>query len=133
MYTALAQPQCARRSSHGINGGTAQQITGLIPKVGEELVQNPLGEDEELIVVLMCGLNDWKTIITKFPWGSGPISFKRALRNLLVCMNNQLGNNLRLFIPAIPIGCVDTDPCARSVHLVIRVSVLLRLSNTCCT
>lgn len=104
----------AYRSAHGINGGTAVQITGLLPKVGEDLAQNPLIEGEELIVVLMCGLNDWKTIITQFPHGSGPISFKRALRNLLVCMKNELGNNFRLFIPAMPIGCVDTDPCARS-------------------
>ena len=98
--------------SHGINGGTAEQIRGLIPKVAANLKELPPAADEEVIVVLMCGLNDWKTLITEFPRGSGPLTFKRSLRRLLSDIKTQLGQGVQLYLPAMPIGCVASDPKA---------------------
>ena len=101
--------------SHGINGGTAEQIRSLVPKIAENLKETPPTADEEVVIVLMCGLNDWKTLLTEFPRGSGPLTFKKSLRRLLMDMRMQLGQNIQVYLPAIPIGCAASDPKASYV------------------
>jgi hypothetical protein len=84
----------------------------LIPKVYEDLIATPLAVGEDVVLVLMCGLNDWKTLITEFPYGSGPITFKKGLQRLLLDVKLRLGPNLHIFLPGMPIGCAASDPKA---------------------
>ena len=35
-------------------------------------------ENTEVIVVIICGLNDWKSMFTEFPQGLGPVGFSKV-------------------------------------------------------
>ena len=95
----------------GINGGTAEQLLALVPSLKEDIRRSDI-QQEELYVVVICGLNDWKTVLTQFPHGSGPMNFKENLSKLLKDIKDLSGGHCRIFLPALPITCVASDPRA---------------------
>lgn len=97
--------------ARGINGGTAEQLLTLVPSLKEDICHSDI-QQEELYVVVICGLNDWKTVLTQFPHGSGPIIFKENLSKLLNDIKDLSGGQCRIFLPALPIACVASDPQA---------------------
>merc|ERR1711871_1493811 len=40
-------------------------------------------ENTEVIVVTICGLNDWKSMFTEFPKGLGPVGFSKELGHFI--------------------------------------------------
>jgi hypothetical protein len=70
------------------------------------------------IIVIICGLNDWRKALENFPHGNGPISFRRELKGLIHDIKESIASqnksnrsyNCRFFIPAIPFTVADTDP-----------------------
>lgn len=90
--------------SLGIIGGTVTEIREkLLPQLRRKMITD-LGvtkktnncmknkkqdrnmnndEDVEIIVVVICGLNDWKKLIENFPFGTGPVTYKQDLGRLI--------------------------------------------------
>lgn len=95
--------------SHGIVGVTVGDIR-------KKLVRNALRSSEthknaEHIVVIICGLNDWKSFFTQFPHGSGPVGFLKDLGDLIDDIKvSELGPNCKIFLPAMPVEFGNTDP-----------------------
>ena len=67
----------------------------------------------KLIVVIVCGLNDWRTAIERFPRGNGIESFKTEL-GLLVddikSLARDMNYDCQIYLPAIPISATASDP-----------------------
>ena len=97
--------------ARGINGGTAEQLLALVPNLKEDICRSDV-QQEELFVVVICGLNDWKTVLTQFPHGSGPMNFKDNLSRLLNDIKELSGGHCKIFLPALPITCAASDPRA---------------------
>jgi len=107
--------------SAGIIGATAKDIRNqLIPNKKKEImdifnketIQNDL-ENTKLVVVIVCGLNDWKHMLENFPNGMGLESFKSNLELLnqdIQELASTIGVQCDVFLPAIPINCTTTDP-----------------------
>ena len=94
--------------THGIVGATADVIrSDLLPKLSDREHENV-----EHLVVIICGLNDWKTIFTKFPFGSGPSGFGVSLGELTEEISNRFGKNTQIFLPALPVEFGNADPKA---------------------
>lgn len=51
-------------------------------------------EGTEYIVVVICGLNDWRTMIERFPTGLGPFRFQQELRGLVSEVSSTLSQSL---------------------------------------
>jgi hypothetical protein len=112
-------------------GGTVAQIREtLIPvvKSGLEAARdsNCSGKDDKVwnIVVVLCGLNDWKTLYTEFPSGSGPVSFKQDLELLVSDINGSAGRFSHIYLPALPITlCTgfQTPPLKYIVNIVAGI------------
>lgn len=69
--------------------------------------------DGEIIVVVICGLNDWKTLFEKFPRGLGPGRFRKELSELvheIKDMSIEIGIPCRIFLPKLPLSCLASDP-----------------------
>jgi lysophospholipase L1-like esterase len=79
--------------SRGIVGADIKDIrSNIMPKIVADLScsleKDKKGggdafEDCELIVVVICGLNDWKGMLENFPNGLGPVKFREELRQLV--------------------------------------------------
>ena len=97
--------------AEGLIGGTvASMRTKFLPIVQEEMLI-PESESTEFIVILICGLNDWKTLLTEFPWGRGPNMFRAELSSLISEIKSLAGSRpCRVILPALPIICGQTDP-----------------------
>lgn len=72
--------------SEGKIGGTVSAIRqGLLPKVKQMLVDDHAKDIKrsELVVVVICGLNDWREMLESFPFGLGDtvIFYFRLLSN----------------------------------------------------
>ena len=71
-------------------------------------------DDYELIVVIICGLNDWKTCIEKFPRFYGPDGFRIELGKLITEIKElsmEKGTkSCKVFLPALPCHIGETDP-----------------------
>jgi len=76
------------------------------------------GDDDDevdLIVVIICGLNDWKEVFLRFPYNYnyGPSSFKNHLTNLIDdvrTMSDQLNYKCKIYLPTVPSGLLSSDP-----------------------
>lgn len=100
--------------AQGFNGATSLQLMALLPDISEDL-RSHSGGDEEVLVVVICGLNDWKSVLLEFPFGSGPVQFKKNLDALLSEIRALSGGACRVFLPALPMVCQDHDPKAMYV------------------
>lgn len=111
-------------SSVGIVGGTVADIRGkLLPEMKKKLDAAGAGvrdQDTEVLVVVICGLNDFKQLMEKFPHGPGPTVFKEELGKLvkdIKDMGKELCVDLKLFLPSIPVVVGRGDP---TCHIMIR-------------
>ena len=114
--------------SHGLVGATAVDIRQtLVPKAfstsgtcgehksmtSEETNLSPQFIDEsvvENIVVVICGLNDWKTLFTLFPMGLGPNGFRNELTRIVDDIKLATrGQSCKIFLPALPMACGVSD------------------------
>jgi hypothetical protein len=97
--------------AEGLIGATVTDIrTKFLPIIDEELNQEGSNSDEYL-VVLICGLNDWKTLLTNFPLGSGPSTFRLNLDAMVADIKLMAGSKrCTVYLPAVPISCGSGDP-----------------------
>lgn len=108
---SLALQADVQWKAQGINGGTSLQLKSLLPHISEDL-RSRSDANEEVLVVVICGLNDWKSVLLRFPFGSGPVQFKKNLDSLLSEIRELSGGACRVYLPALPIVCGDRDPKA---------------------
>ena len=69
----------------------------------------------ELIVIVICGLNDWKQLFLKFPYSLnyGPLSFLNELKELtndIKLLSNELNYSCKIFLPKLPTNVLVSDP-----------------------
>jgi lysophospholipase L1-like esterase len=67
----------------------------------------------ELIVIVICGLNDWKETFESFPFGFGPVGFKDNLGKLvdeIKDIGQQIKLPCKVFLPSLPLTCTLSDP-----------------------
>jgi len=97
--------------AEGLIGATVGDIhKKYLPIITEEInkIDN---HNTELVIVLICGLNDWKSILTEFPWGSGPLSFHDRLKALIADIKSLAGERaVKIYLPALPLVCGASDP-----------------------
>ena len=121
--------------SLGIIGGTVADLRSvLLPEVKKQLSISCSSElktetlsvphdrvqaakndadDVEIIVVVICGLNDWKLLVEQFPYGPGPASYRHELDMLIKdikVIGNELTSKCKVFLPAMPLVCGKGDP-----------------------
>lgn len=89
--------------SAGVIGGTVSDIRSqLLPSLKSEFL-NVCEEDKqdtEIIAVVICGLNDWKRMLERFPFGAGPAQFRQELKELLHELQSGVDVPCRVFLPA---------------------------------
>eukprot|EP00428_Durinskia_dybowskii_P078458 CAMPEP_0170356640 /NCGR_PEP_ID=MMETSP0117_2-20130122/1283_1 /TAXON_ID=400756 /ORGANISM="Durinskia baltica, Strain CSIRO CS-38" /LENGTH=379 /DNA_ID=CAMNT_0010610757 /DNA_START=9 /DNA_END=1145 /DNA_ORIENTATION=- len=104
--------------SSGIVGGTVVDLKEkALPVIRDKMdkfrastsSENPV----EYVVVVTCGLNDWKSIFMHFPFGLWPSQFNIKLKELLgeiesICIAD--GSSYHIFIPNLPLVCIQSDP-----------------------
>lgn len=69
--------------------------------------------ETDLLVVIICGLNDWKTMITDFPFGKGVSGFKEQLQSVVVdILSSSQGRyrTCKVYLPALPVYVGSSDP-----------------------
>jgi len=89
--------------SAGIIGGTTSDIrTQLLPSLKQDflVVKEEDKMNTEIIAIVICGLNDWKSMLEHFPFGAGPARFKQELKGLLHELQKDIDVPCRVFIPA---------------------------------
>lgn len=104
--------------SAGIIGAAVSDIrSSLVPKIKTEFfdkLTKSSNNDVEIIVVVICGLNDWKTCIEKFPSFYGPDGFRIELGKLINEIKDLSEENgaksCKIFLPALPMTVGETDP-----------------------
>lgn len=111
--------------SSGIVGGTVIDLRNkVLPKIRQKMVDfqqhsnkdMPANEAEnnvEYVVVVVCGLNDWKDMLLNFPSGLWPGKFKSQLATLLQEIkqtSNELGSPCHIYLPNLPLTCIKSDP-----------------------
>ena len=74
-----------------------------------------VGDEVDLIVVIICGLNDWKEVFLRFPYNYnyGPSSFKNHLTHLIddvKAMSDQLNYKCKIYLPTVPSDLLSSDP-----------------------
>lgn len=72
-------------------------------------------DEVDLIVVIICGLNDWKEVFLRFPYNYnyGPSSFKNHLTHLIddvKTMSDQLNYKCKIYLPTVPSDLLSSDP-----------------------
>jgi hypothetical protein len=70
-------------------------------------------ENVEIIVVVVCGLNDWKLLVEQFPYGPGPARYRQDLTGLIEdikTISTDLSSKCSVFLPAMPLICGRGDP-----------------------
>jgi lysophospholipase L1-like esterase len=112
-------------------GGTVREIRD---KLGETPFLKDIRRDEDLIVVLICGLNDYKSFLFSL-WNpllamkSGPMSFKAEVMSLLEEIRTDcVSENSCVFLPAIPVRFMASDP--KFLFSVFPLSVMGLSLNT---
>lgn len=102
----------------GIIGATVRDLRTLaLPDLkndffspsGDILIRGNEAETEYLVVVI-CGLNDWKSVFENFPYGYGPDGFRRELKGLIDDLTAGVKQKCHVYLPALPCSCGDTDP-----------------------
>ena len=81
-------------------------FNGNVMKDDHGITEIKYEEDVETmnIFVLIVGLNDFKTIFTEFPKGSGPSGFRQELSSLVSDLKIAAGSNGLVFVPSLPIS-----------------------------
>jgi hypothetical protein len=95
-------------SVQGINGGSTLELRNLLPKVAQDF-KSPIEIKEEVFVIVICGLNDWKQVLFNFPFGAGQVNFKQDLNKLLADIKDLTDGQCRVFLPALPLVCGYND------------------------
>lgn len=70
-------------------------------------------ENVEIIVVVICGLNDWKLLVEQFPYGPGPARYRQDLTGLIEdikTISTDVSSKCSVFLPAMPLICGRGDP-----------------------
>jgi hypothetical protein len=146
--------------SDGKIGGTVSEIRSkILPGIKNRLLESSCGNCDaiastqsatELIVIVICGLNDWKEMLEKFPFGLGhnniskkillilihfhiqcgaigPVSFKEDLSRLvndIKVVAQQTQMPCKIFLPSMPLACTLSDPqCSFRIaplHFLVR-------------
>lgn len=104
--------------SMGIVGGTVvDQREKALPTINEKLEKlkstSSANENVKYVVVITCGLNDFKSIFFDFPSGLWPGKFNSKLKLLLhdvIEMCSHDGNSCDVFLPNLPLVCMKADP-----------------------
>ncbi|CEM01818.1 unnamed protein product [Vitrella brassicaformis CCMP3155] len=78
-----------------IGGDTKALHRNLVPKIQAEVAQERVD-----IVVLICGLNDFKKIITDF---RGAKAFRDDLGDLVRAVRQTVGDECEIFLPFLPV------------------------------
>ena len=108
----------------GLTGACIQDIkNSLLPSVKESvllplnfLLDKKQAKDDretDLVVVIICGLNDWKTMIIDFPFGKGISGFKEDLQSIVLdILKSSQGryHSCKVYLPALPVYVGSTDP-----------------------
>jgi lysophospholipase L1-like esterase len=87
----------------GIVGGTASDLKNkLVPSLKSDFlnIQENERNEVEVIVIVICGINDCKKIFENFPYGDGPSTFRRNLKDLINELRSDLHVPCRIFLPA---------------------------------
>lgn len=105
--------------SVGKVGATVNELDPLLDKFFQSLESNDHHQgdheqDGELIVILVCGLNDWKDTFINFPFGFGLLGFRNNLQQTITKIHSQsAAHRLRstVYLPALPIkiGFLDEN------------------------
>ena len=99
-----------------IVGGTVAELRSeLLPAIKSDFLNVNIDSNrdsvEEVIVVVICGLNDFKHMVYNFPLAGGPVSFSQNLKELIVDLRQDLnGIPCRVFLPSLPISICFRDP-----------------------
>lgn len=100
--------------SEGLVGATVRDIaTRIWPSVQGTILSHNQQEPEEIVFVIICGLNDWKNFFLSFPNGIGPRSFKAELEQLVRSIQHTCeaqGQTCKVFLPTLPLVCLFSDP-----------------------
>lgn len=119
--------------SDGKVGGTVSSIrSAVLPAIKSKLLGSFRAEEKEreteteegdappvqqkateLIVIVICGLNDWKETLERFPFGFGPAGFKDNLGKLvdeIKDIGQQIKLPCKVFLPSLPLTCTLSDP-----------------------
>lgn len=111
--------------SSGIVGGTVIDLRNkVLPKIRQKMIDfqhhsskgvpaNEAENNVEYVVVVVCGLNDWKDMLLNFPTGLWPRTFKTQLATLLQEIkqtSNELGSPCHIYLPNLPLTCIKSDP-----------------------
>ena len=67
----------------------------------------------DYIVVITCGLNDWKDVFINFPTGLWPYKFRIELMKLvetIMAVCTEQGGTCRVYLPNLPFVCIQSDP-----------------------
>ena len=70
-------------------------------------------DDLEIIVVVVCGLNDWKLLVEQFPYGPGPAKYRDEMTSLIQdieVMGEEMSTRCSVYLPAMPLICGRGDP-----------------------
>jgi len=85
---------------------------------------------KEHVVLIICGLNDWKTMFTEFPYGKGPAGFAEDLFLLIdeIKSSPEIGKNCRIYLPVMPfeLGTLDEKSSFKIFPLSIFVESLCK-------
>ena len=98
--------------SVGVSGATVTEMRTLVPSLRSGFLKpagegnNPAGQGDLVICVIICGLNDWKAFFEKY--GQGPAGFRSELAALSAELA-ELGAT-DIFLPALPSMLLDSDP-----------------------
>jgi hypothetical protein len=118
--------------SAGLVGGTVADVrTTLLPEMRQKLTVTAVAAaaaaataapatgksaspstPEEVVLVVICGLNDFKQIAIDFPYTTGPAAFKSELKHMLTdidAVGRDLNLQFKVFLPAIPFVCGRGD------------------------
>ena len=98
-------------------GGTVREIREKMDGVKKNFLAK-VNCDEQLVVVIVCGLNDYKSFILSLAspskaWKRGPTAFKAEVIRLLKEIRESTATphvHSEVFIPAIPIHLMASDP-----------------------
>lgn len=93
----------------GLIGAKAQDLITLLPQIKEDFISKHISDGDNLdvetafVIVIICGMNDWKGMFENFPNGYGPVGYKQQLNKLIEATTRECEvPNCKVFLPAIP-------------------------------
>mgnify|MGYP000754559316 CR=1 FL=1 len=107
--------------SSGVVGGTVVDLRKKVfPKIVQTMHSDHFTTTEtehgtilvEYVVVIICGLNDWKDFFIHFPTGLWPGKFRTplsALLNEIQSSSGEIGSSCRIFLPNLPLVRIKSD------------------------